>query len=120
LLRRIVVLGDAQQDPHDTVVGHVPGVVLQANYIESLLDERYFKGLGFVSGTIAALVCIGLIITIFEKTASVRVALFRSGFFLLTLMFVSYIALLHFGRLFTFWVPAVGAIIPALLDKLRD
>jgi hypothetical protein len=119
LLRRIVVLGDAQQDPHYTVVGHVPGVVLQANYIESLLDERYFKGIGFVSGTIATLVCIGLIITIFEKTASVRVALFRSGFFLLTLMFVSYIALLHFGRLFTFWVPAVGAVIPALLDKAR-
>ncbi|MGH9957400.1 MAG: hypothetical protein ACREBC_09755, partial [Pyrinomonadaceae bacterium] len=30
-------------DRHETVVGNLPGMVLHANYIEALLDERYFK-----------------------------------------------------------------------------
>ncbi|HVF64825.1 MAG TPA: CHASE2 domain-containing protein [Casimicrobiaceae bacterium] len=42
---RIVVFGQVSPDMdwHSTVVGRIPGVVLQANYVEALLDERYFK-----------------------------------------------------------------------------
>jgi CHASE2 domain-containing sensor protein len=42
---RIVIVGEVSRDVdvHFTVIGRVPGVVLQANYIEALLDERYFK-----------------------------------------------------------------------------
>lgn len=40
---RIVVVGESgSADTHDSVIGKVPGFVLQANYIEALLDERYF------------------------------------------------------------------------------
>jgi CHASE2 domain-containing sensor protein len=42
---RIAIVGEVSRDVdvHFTVIGQVPGVVLQANYIEALLDERYFK-----------------------------------------------------------------------------
>jgi CHASE2 domain-containing sensor protein len=42
---RIVILGESGHDVdrHETsVIGRVPGTVLQANYIEALLDDRYF------------------------------------------------------------------------------
>ena len=42
LRNRIVLIGEESlKDAHDTPIGRVPGVVLQANYIESLLDDRY-------------------------------------------------------------------------------
>jgi hypothetical protein len=46
LRSRIVVIGeDSERDRHEThtPLGTVPGVMLQANYIESLLDDRYFR-----------------------------------------------------------------------------
>jgi CHASE2 domain-containing sensor protein len=44
---RVAVVGQVWpgQDVHESVIGAVPGVVLQANYIESLLDQRIFKPL---------------------------------------------------------------------------
>lgn len=43
----IVVIGriDPSTDTHQSVVGNVPGIILQANYIESLVDGRVFKPL---------------------------------------------------------------------------
>jgi hypothetical protein len=42
---RVVVIGEdfPEVDRHDTVVGNLPGYVLQANYIESLLDDRLIR-----------------------------------------------------------------------------
>ena len=42
---RVVVIGEdiPELDHHDTVVGNVPGYMLQANYIESLLDDRLIR-----------------------------------------------------------------------------
>lgn len=42
---RIVVIGEVHPDidQHQAVIGPVPGMILQANYIEALLDERYFR-----------------------------------------------------------------------------
>lgn len=41
---KIVVVGESgPADAHDSVIGLVPGFILQANYIEALLDERYYK-----------------------------------------------------------------------------
>ena len=45
LRHRIVVVGETGRslDRHETgVIGNVPGTVLQANYVEALLDARYF------------------------------------------------------------------------------
>jgi hypothetical protein len=45
LSERIVLIGLAGVggDVHESSIGNVPGVVLQANYIEALLDGRVFK-----------------------------------------------------------------------------
>jgi CHASE2 domain-containing sensor protein len=42
---RVVVIGeiDHQNDDHFTVLGKMSGLLLQANYIESLLDDRVFR-----------------------------------------------------------------------------
>jgi len=57
LRSKIVVVGEVDPDDvHDSVVGSVQGYILQANYIEALLDDRYFSpapcwvdyGLGFI------------------------------------------------------------------------
>jgi len=42
---RVVIIGQMSNDAdrHATVIGNVQGVVLQANYLEALLDERYFS-----------------------------------------------------------------------------
>ena len=42
---KIVVIGEiTDQDEKSTVVGRMPGVFLQANFIEALLDDRYYEG----------------------------------------------------------------------------
>jgi CHASE2 domain-containing sensor protein len=42
---KIVVIGEiSDQDIKSTVVGRIPGVFLQANFIEALLDDRYYEG----------------------------------------------------------------------------
>src|SRR5579871_5095426 len=42
---KIVVIGEiTDQDMKSTVVGRIPGVFLQANFIEALLDDRYYEG----------------------------------------------------------------------------
>ncbi len=118
--RKIVVVGDAVSDRHDSVVGRVPGVVLQANYIESLLDDRYFTGLGPRDATIATFGCLLVIGILFDKSASRNRALVLTAFLLLSMIFMSYVALVHFGRLFTFWAPCILAIPTAYVAKLHS
>ena len=45
LLASVVLIGedDSGSDRHDTAVGEIPGYYLQANYIESLLDDRLIR-----------------------------------------------------------------------------
>ena len=42
---RVVVVGEdfSDIDRHETVVGDIPGYILQANYVESLLDDRVIR-----------------------------------------------------------------------------
>jgi CHASE2 domain-containing sensor protein len=42
---KVVILGEESldSDTHLSVVGPVPGVFMQANFVEALLDDRYFK-----------------------------------------------------------------------------
>jgi hypothetical protein len=63
LSHRIVVIGknDPRIDRHESVIGVVPGAILQANYIESILDSRLFRPVhGWLSISVA-LLWLGLI-----------------------------------------------------------
>ena len=95
LSHRVVVIGEENPaDVWDSPVGRIPGAVLQANYIEALLDDRYLQPcpwwfqivIGFF-----VLAVIDLIIEIFDvpkvmrkgwtraKNAAVRLPLFFAG-----------------------------------------
>ncbi len=95
LSHRVVLIGEENaSDMWDSPVGRVPGAVLQANYIEALLDDRYLQPcpwwvqiiLGFF-----VLALIDLVIEIFDvpetmredwsraKNAAVRLPLFFAG-----------------------------------------
>jgi hypothetical protein len=43
---KIVLIGEISRelDEHLTVLGRIPGVYLQANFMEALLDDRYYAG----------------------------------------------------------------------------
>jgi hypothetical protein len=82
---KIVLIGEinADLDSHPTVVGMMSGLYLQANYIEALLDDRYFRptpildyALGF-----AILAVFELIIIVFRHSWS-KIVLLILGLFL--------------------------------------
>lgn len=69
---RIVLIGERNrdQDTHSTIVGVIPGFYLQANYIEALLDDRFYPPVGWVWEGIFSLLffmAIQLIAKIFEN-----------------------------------------------------
>lgn len=47
---KVILIGEINwaMDAHQTVMGRMPGVYAQANYVEALLDDRYFRPLPVV------------------------------------------------------------------------
>ncbi|HAT33397.1 MAG TPA: hypothetical protein DCW29_21875 [Janthinobacterium sp.] len=75
----IVLVGETSEDErHLSVIGDVPGFVLHANYIEALLDQRYFNPapwLDYVLGfLIFSAILFGLHFDDVFKTLACRVA----------------------------------------------
>jgi Predicted transmembrane sensor domain len=68
LRNRIVVIGqDFSYDFHESAIGGVPGVVLQANYIESLLDDRYLRPVPWWVQLVLSILWIAVIELVFDK-----------------------------------------------------
>ncbi len=43
---KVAIIGEySSEDEHRSLIGQVPGVVVQANYVEALLDDRYFRSI---------------------------------------------------------------------------
>lgn len=68
---KIVIIGERYSgiDQHPTPVGHMLGLYAQANYIEALLDDRYYTPmpiLDYVFGFIF-LVCLELFLIVYEE-----------------------------------------------------
>ncbi len=120
LASKILVVGEEGKDNHESVLGRVPGVVLQANYIEALLDDRYFLGLGKVWTPIVTFCCLLIITMVFERSKTAMTAISVAVCFWVVLLLVSYIAFVHFAVLFTAWVPSFFGIVTGLVVKLRE
>jgi hypothetical protein len=120
LSSKIVVVGEETGDIHESVLGRVPGAVLQANYIESLLDDRYFFSLGSVGVPLTTFFCLLIIALIFAQSKSLKAALSVAVIFWFSLLFVTYVGFVHFALLFTSWVPSLLAIIAGAVAKLRE
>jgi hypothetical protein len=120
LASKIVVVGEQNIDIHDSVIGHVPGFVLQANYIESLIDDRYFFSLGRITAPLATFALLCLVTVIFDKSPELKIAATRAAILWLVLILVSYIAFVHFAVLITSWIPVFLAILTNIIIKARE
>jgi CHASE2 domain-containing sensor protein len=94
---KIVVIGEiARQDMQTTVVGEMSGVYLQANFIEALLDDRYYEGfpaLGYVFGFLF-LAAIEAILVVFPDSWARRLG--AIGLLALATLFLLYVVITDF------------------------
>jgi CHASE2 domain len=102
-----VIIGEINdQDVHNSINGDVPGVVLQANYIQALLEGRYLPA---VSGWIS-FVCycawFALTFISFAKK-SPGVAYIWSASALILLIALSFAVVKYFGRIFPWGLETV-------------
>jgi hypothetical protein len=70
---RVVVIGESSpyMDQHRTIVGRIPGFYLHANYVEALLDDRFFRPAGplpDVAFSLVFLVVLELILVLFHHS----------------------------------------------------
>jgi hypothetical protein len=57
----LIGLGGDSEDFHESLIGNVPGVILQANYIESLLCYRFYRPLSTSPQIVIAIVWLGFV-----------------------------------------------------------
>jgi hypothetical protein len=69
----IMIVENTERDHNESPLGNVPGYVLQANYIESLLDDRYFRPTPPVLEFIFSLIGAFIIVFVFENNVSPHV-----------------------------------------------
>jgi CHASE2 domain-containing sensor protein len=114
LNHRVVVIGkDDPQDRWDSVIGEVPGVILQANYIESILDSRLLKPVqGWVSISLA-IAWFALIELIFQllKDHPHRAVLLAILATAVVWILLYDVALMQWGYYLVLWPPSVVAIL---------
>jgi len=101
------------------VVGTIPGVYLQANFIEALLDDRYYEDSPVLSYVFAFLflAAIEAILMVVRKSRAKRLG--AIGIVVLAMLFLLYVAISDFHR-YVNPVPfiAVALLIRALAAKL--
>ncbi len=97
---KIVLIGEIspEADEHLTVLGRIPGVYLQANFIEALLDDRYYQGvpkLGYLFGFFF-LAGLELILAVFRRSWVKMVSII--ALLVLVLLFLLYVVIsgLHY------------------------
>lgn len=101
----IVLIGQYNsKDTHDTVIGEMPGFVLQANYIESLLDDRYYRTMGTWPEILLAILCLMLVDVTIERKGHMGALLSLAGVVLLWSF--AHLSIIEWGYYFTFWFPA--------------
>ncbi len=115
LNHRIVVIGkdDPQVDRWDSVIGEVPGVILHANYIESILDSRLLKPVQGCVSISVAIAWFALIEVIFRLLAdhphrAVLLAILATAVVWILLYDV---ALMQWGYYLVLWPPSIAAIL---------
>jgi CHASE2 domain-containing sensor protein len=119
----VAVLGfgdnDAGTDMHESVLGVIPGVFLQANYIECLLDGSYLTQPWWPIELALSFVCFAVIEVVFEFISNMwlalPVALLTIGCFYV----ISFIAVVEFGYYLQLWIPTFVAFILKLVTTLQ-
>jgi hypothetical protein len=115
----IVVVGErTSEEFRDTEVGRIPGVVLQANYIESLLDDRYFVPVPVELQVLLSFLVFGFVEFTFRKQKRRPGVAFVYTVVGITMIWAaSWVLLAGFGRLLLLWIPGVFALIGKYVDS---
>lgn len=118
LRNRIVVVGqDFSYDFHDSAIGRVPGVVLQANYIESLLDDRYLHPVPWWAQLGLSILWIAVIELVFDKVRLVW-AVFISALITVVAGLIMYaICVVQLGLYVVLLPPSILVIALKVLDR---
>ena len=114
----VVVIGErTESEFRDSVVGSVPGYILQANYIESLLDDRYFPAVRTWVQILLSLALFALIEAVFTLQADFpERALGLAVCIVVGAWTVSWLVLLVGGFYVVAWLPGLLAIIGKYAD----
>lgn len=77
---KVVLIGEVDPigDAHQSVVGKLPGYLMQANFIEALLDDRYFRAMPFLDYAygFAILATLDFILIAFRERWALMISLF--------------------------------------------
>lgn len=114
----IVLVGDASEDDkHKSVLGDVHGLVLQANYIESLLDDRVLFPVPWAIELTSSLILFFLIQMTFDRLSVHPIRATLLAFFWVTFScLLCYLIVLLFGFYMYIWVPGLLAILGEYLS----
>lgn len=116
---RVVLIGeiDPDIDDHLTVVGRMSGLLLQANYIEALLDDRVFRPVRLLDYVFGFAILVGLEVTLIVfRAKEIWLALALVG-----LLGFSFFVLLLLVKLFGLYVdPAPLSIVPVMTKILSS
>jgi CHASE2 domain-containing sensor protein len=113
---RIVVIGGKWKeapgqleyfDMHETSVGPMAGIYLQANYIEALLDDRYMKEVPGIPALLFDIVVAALLYLSYHRATSTRGRYIVLSVFLLPLL-GGYIVFVALGYYLDFVLPLMG------------
>jgi CHASE2 domain-containing sensor protein len=115
---KVVVIGDDYpgRDRFETVVGDIPGYVLQANYIESLLDDRIFLPVSEVVNSIAGILIFICVEYMFWRFHGIR-APWRVGLVFICVALVVYLVVMFGGYYFN---PTTLSILAVLNSRIID
>jgi hypothetical protein len=117
---RIVVIGqEASDDRHPLIFGEVSGAVLLANYIESLLDDRYFRHAPWPWTLLLSLLWLATIEIAFEKL-SLPAAYMTCAAAIATGWVVEAFSILYFGVYIVLLLPGVVLFAYKTLEKLKQ
>jgi hypothetical protein len=118
LRSHIVIVGERiDSEMRESVVGTVPGYILQANYIESLLDDRYFLPLSGPLQVLLSFFLFGLIEMFFRRLQPPERALAASVGALILVWVFSWLVLAIFGLFLGIWLPGMIALIGRYVDS---
>jgi hypothetical protein len=117
----IVLVGDEDDGPFDSVVGQVPGYLLQANYMEGLLDDRVFSPVSPWITVSASLLLFAAIESMFRLYRSRPIKAVVLAFCSIALAWlVCYVLVLAFGYYLSLWVPGVIVVLGEFISLLLE
>jgi len=119
----VVIFGQGRNesglDMHNSVIGLVSGPVLQANYIESILDGRYFSQTWLGLQIALSFLCFVLIEAVFEYVPRFWLKIICALSVVAIFYLITYVAIVQWGYYVDLWIPSALALILKVVGNLQ-